>query len=357
MNDDADYDTFRGTRVAILGNGAFAVENARTCIECGSEKVFTVTRRKNLASPRLPCWFVHQAPVATPGGFVLKMFEPMYQRCGFGDPWSFKAVHANSERTHVSIIQNSRFGIGDVTFLMVACGRLEYVEDTLKRCTEHTLHLNSGRKLHDVTVVLKCLGLLGDYEVDRLHGMSEMVAYYCGGDWRRPLMIDATGMNAANFTTFSTGIGTTGWVLENKFFHDFPKEWYRLQGAGLLGQLPRHKPEEHLEKPAYVTDVKYAMSSSIIIGSMCPKVAQLQSRAGEYKYTMYHASHGLDRVLEQCREEWYSYQDAWEKQGCKFDRVQYPYDREMVEEWCKSWGALTRIPISADGPALEAANP
>ena len=62
MGDEFIYDDGRlsGTNVAILGNGAFAVENVRTCIEFGTKKVFLVTRRKNLASPRVPCWFVHQ---------------------------------------------------------------------------------------------------------------------------------------------------------------------------------------------------------------------------------------------------------------------------------------------------------
>lgn len=122
MNDDTPYEKLANSRIAILGNGAFAVENARTCLECGGLKAYIVCRRKNLASPRMPCWFVHQAPNPVPGGLLLKMFEPMYKVGGFEDPWSFWSVHANEARTNVSIIQNSRFGIGDVTFLMNAWG-------------------------------------------------------------------------------------------------------------------------------------------------------------------------------------------------------------------------------------------
>ena len=38
-----------------------------------------------------------QAPFMVPGGLVLKMYEPAYHLCGFGDPWQFWSVHANKD--------------------------------------------------------------------------------------------------------------------------------------------------------------------------------------------------------------------------------------------------------------------
>jgi len=354
MNDDCPYHELKGQNVAILGNGAFAVENARTCSEHACNKVFLLTRRKNLASPRVPCWFVHQGPIPTPGKLVLDMFKPMYDLADFGDPWDYWSVHASSDRSKVSIVQNSRFGIGDVTFLMVMYGKLEYIQDTVKRLTHHTVHLTGGRKLEGVTVILKSLGLLGDWAVDRLHKMTQMVGMYCDGDWRRPLLIDAIGMNAANFTTFSTGIGSHGFVLGQKYLHDYPSEFYRMRSMGFMKQLPTNKADKELDKPAYVFDVKFSMSASIIAETLNPKLGQLTRNDPEYKYRMYHAAHPVDFYLEQCIADWDNYQKMFKEQGCDREYVPYPYTREMIEGYFKEYNALTGISVTAEGPPKDA---
>jgi hypothetical protein len=355
MNDDTPYDKLKGANVAILGNGAFAVENARTVLECEGLKSYIVTRRKNLASPRMPCWFVHQGPLPTPGRMILSMFKPMYDLADFGDPWKYWSVHADATRTNVTILQNSRFGIGDVTFLMCIWGLLVYVVGTVKRFSRHTLHISNGEKLENVTVCLKALGLLGDWSVDKLHGMKEMKGAYCDGDWRRCLMIDATGMNAANFTTFSTGIGTTDFVLCNKYLYDFPQEFYKIESQGFVKNLPSHKEEPEFEKPAYVTDVKYSMTSGIILDTMVPKIAnmKLRGRIPAYKYTMYHKCHSFDRTLEVAKEEWDAYQATWKARGVEHEYTPYPYTKEMASEWFKEWSTnfkIEQVPIVPDGP-------
>merc|ERR1712129_531369 len=154
-----------------------------------------------------------------------------------------------SKRKNVSIIQNSRFGIGDITFPMHAWGLLEYRVAVLKRCSKHTLHLSTGDKLEGVTVILKALGLLGDFSFDKLHNMKEMVGSFCCGDWRRVVMIDATGMNAANFATSSTGVATTEHALLYKYLYDHPQEFYKVS-ANLMKVLPVHKQELDYESVA-----------------------------------------------------------------------------------------------------------
>mmetsp|Transcript_34319 Transcript_34319/g.103414 ORF Transcript_34319/g.103414 Transcript_34319/m.103414 type:complete len:748 (+) Transcript_34319:83-2326(+) len=354
MNDDIPFDYLEGSRTAILGNGAFAVENIRTCCEFGAAKVYLVTRRKNLPSPRVPCWFVHQGPFPTPGRLVLKMFEPMYELTGMGDPWKYWSVHADKTRWNVTIIQASRFGIGDVTFLAKAYGILEYVEDTVKRFTQHTVHLDGGGKLEEVTGVIKSLGLLGDFAVDKLHHMKEMVGMWCGGDFRRVLSIDATGMNAANFTTFSLGIAVHGGVLSNKYLHDYPQEYYRIHELGVLNVLAKSKADDSLQKPAYVTDVKYSMSCGITVSAMCPNMDRQASEDGWYKYALYHKCHPTDKFLEYCVADWDKYQKMFkEQQGIDREYIHYPYTKEVVKGFFDEWSQQLGVPISADGPGAE----
>jgi len=114
MNNDIPFDNLSGKCTAILGNGAFAVENIRTCVEFGASKVYLVTRRRNLALPRLACWFCHQAITPVPAAMLLEMMEPMYELCGWGDPWTYHAVYGTREKSMCTIKSSSRFGIGDI---------------------------------------------------------------------------------------------------------------------------------------------------------------------------------------------------------------------------------------------------
>eukprot|EP00811_Abedinium_folium_P021799 NODE_30_length_4203_cov_19.513984.p1 GENE.NODE_30_length_4203_cov_19.513984~~NODE_30_length_4203_cov_19.513984.p1 ORF type:complete len:997 (+),score=321.63 NODE_30_length_4203_cov_19.513984:88-3078(+) len=354
MCDDFTYDErLKDKRVAILGNGAFAIENVRTCCEHAVAKVFMVTRRKNMPSPRVPCWLVHQGPVPTPARLVIKAFGPMYSLCGMGDAWDYDAVRAGADRMNVNIVQNSRFGIGDVTFLAHAYGILEYVVDTLERVSPQTLHLTSGATLENITSIIKSLGLVGDFNVDKFHNMTEMIGLWCGGDWRRVIAVDPLGMNAANFTTFATGDATHGNVHTLKFLHDFPEEYYRIEALGIKAQLPRSKQDPSCQRPAYVTDVKYAMLSGITIGGFLPLLEPHLAQKNTYWHALYHTIHPTDKFLAEAIADWDKYQKLFKEHGREHDYVQYPYDKQFIADYCAEYSKQV-VPISHNGPGEEA---
>jgi len=126
-------------------------------------------------------------------------------------------------------------------------------------------------------------------------------------------------MNAANFSTFSLGNGCWGLVRMHKHLYDFPKEWYQMVDYGVMGQLPRHKAEEAVDKPAYVTEVRHELTTGIIMGSMSPKVQQLGATEGTYKHKMIHVAHPLKKYLEECKESWDDYQKTWKENGATHD--------------------------------------
>lgn len=92
--DGVDYSRVTGSEVALIGHGAFAVENVRTCCEFGSKKIWMVCRRKNLACPRISSWLINQSKAFVNGVLYMRSTEPMYQLTPF-DPWSYHSVNTN----------------------------------------------------------------------------------------------------------------------------------------------------------------------------------------------------------------------------------------------------------------------
>jgi hypothetical protein len=341
MADDIPFDHIGGNRVGILGNGAFAVENIRTCMEYGCGKVYQICRRKNLASPRMVCWFVHQSITPVPAAMLLNCCKSMYDCCDFGDPWNFHSVYGSKEKNLCTISSNSRFGIGDVTFLACATGRCEYVVDTVKRFSESTVHLNGGGKLENIHVIIKALGLLADFNCDKLHGIKEMIGLYPHGDCRRGIYCDALGMHASNFATKSTGSPSYVFSHICKYFIDFPKEFNRTH-ENTKTILPKSTAADN--KPACQYDAQYQMSAMGIILGFNSKLA-LMTEHDPYMHKCVTACYPLDKYFAECIQSWDQYQAEWKADGFPHDYIPYPYTMDEIHSWQKEYeenvGSLT----------------
>jgi hypothetical protein len=162
MFDEVDYSCLPGKNVVVVGHGAFAVENVRTCCEFGAYKAYMICRRKNIACPRVISWMANRSFVPLTCVEFLDFMKPMYDLLGW-DVWSYYSVSCNEKRTTCMINQKARFGIGDIYFLSQYMGKLEVICEAggIKKLTKDGVHLDSGRKVENVGVILKLLGFVG----------------------------------------------------------------------------------------------------------------------------------------------------------------------------------------------------
>eukprot|EP00747_Dinoflagellata_sp_TGD_P097639 gnl/TRDRNA2_/TRDRNA2_167193_c3_seq1.p1 gnl/TRDRNA2_/TRDRNA2_167193_c3~~gnl/TRDRNA2_/TRDRNA2_167193_c3_seq1.p1 ORF type:complete len:288 (-),score=61.40 gnl/TRDRNA2_/TRDRNA2_167193_c3_seq1:152-988(-) len=162
-------------------------------------------------------------------------------------------------------------------------------------------------------------------------------------------------MNAANFTTFSLGMGVYDSSKDMKWLHDYPTEYYKAEAAGLLQELPRHPQNQELDIPAYVVDVKFTMQVGICISQWIPKRNYLNPSDTIYKHMLYHKIHPTDKFLKYCNDEWDEYQKKMIDRGqAVHDYIPYPYTREVVQGFYDKYNERVCQPqgfsVSIDGP-------
>ncbi|CAE7545732.1 unnamed protein product [Symbiodinium natans] len=327
---DFDYSKVKGKQVAILGHGAFAVENLRTCLEYSCRQAYMICRRKNLACPRVVSWFINQSVNPISGPLTMKSFLPMYDLLGF-DPWAYHSVYTNEKRTNVTINQKSRFGIGDVYFVANAMGICEVVEDEIKRISPQHVHMQSGRKL-EAQVILKLYGFNGNFDVDRLMNVKSMMGFWPDEDFRRYLIAEPIGVNATNFggTSFSPGVRV--WVEFSAYFLWYPKDFPNVRDSGLM---PTHSADPELDRPAYVIDARHGTQTIMGINGAVPAIAEAHAGLGLVKRQKQLECHPTRKYLEECRLEWEEYGEKLKELGAPKPCPPYPYTLKIVEAFMK----------------------
>jgi len=357
MHSAFDYHATTGECVMIVGHGAFAVENVRTCCEHSCKKAYMVCRRKNLACPRVVSWMANRSLNPVSAASFLRQMDPMYKLINV-DHWSYYAIHSNEKRTAVTINQKARFGIGDIYFLAIYWGKLEVVVEPkgpIKRLSHHTVHLESGRKL-EVSCILKLLGFYGEPDNDRLMKIKDMVGNWANGDIRRWVWAEPISVQANNFGGTSLSPGALGSALLGVYFMHFPGDLQPLLQAGML---PKFSGEPHDFRPVYVIDARHATSSSFLIASMVPGKAEEDAlEMGITKPLKQRLMHPVNRFIAEAKADWDQYCQKFKDEGIDKPWPEYPYTPSLAREMIKAHMRETNEPpLPSDWEDLELGAP
>lgn len=329
-----DYQNVVAKNVIIHGHGAFTMENIRTCCEYRAKHIWVVCRKRNLTCPRVVSWFINQASPAITAAHCLNLLQVAYKLCDY-DPWDMHSVSCNASRTNASVAQRTRFGIGDIYFLSAAYGLMEVVVDNIKRCSAKTVHLESGRKLEDVDVILKCVGMLPDSTVDKVVKAKFMRGYWINGDPRRFSCADPDGIYASNFSGTTIGPGAYSYIAMMKHVWDCPNEWIQLDEAGHLNLPLHYAGDPDPDSPAYFINARHSVGTSFAYAILSPAWRDKSAHMDPYKHWVAHYCCPVEKLLEAALAEWDDYEKSFREKGMvpkDAPYIPYPYTKQYIEE-------------------------
>ncbi|MCG6929037.1 MAG: FAD-dependent oxidoreductase [Desulfofustis sp.] len=170
MADKAREVSWRGKRVAVIGMGAFAVENVRTALENGADRVIVVCRRHGTVCPKI----IDYLNFATPYDehFLhdrksnirnMMLWKKLYDLSGATQPecWMGKIKH-----------EGHTISVSDIWFIAHFLKKLNTVTGSVTGLYESGVIVDHHTKI-DADVVVNCIGF---------HRNSPEVARMCGRD-------------------------------------------------------------------------------------------------------------------------------------------------------------------------------
>jgi len=324
-----DYRSVHKAKVVIVGMGAFAVENSRSCFEFGAEHTYVVARNQNLLLPRLLSWWMNCSPSPVPAAMVLDAMEPMYNIAGW-DAWSNNAVRAPLDRRTAHIKQNARWGIGDFFFLAVFYGQVELIIGEVKRLSHRTVHLLEGHTLADIDHFIKVVGFTADYTVDQLHQVQEFAGFWPEGDWQRFVFSEMGAMDAARFggTSISPGANSTCYMATHFLF--CPRDARALVESSALPKNKARIDARGILLPAYVWDPRMGAMASLTMGFGCAAILEHEAETEHLKRNKMFELADPQRFIDECAKDWNRYCEMFSDRGDFRAAPPYPYTVEFA---------------------------
>lgn len=334
MFGDCNYEECTGADVAIVGHGAFAVENVRTCCEFGCNQIYLLCRRKNISCPRVVSWMVNRSYNPISAANYLDMMQPMYDLMGW-DVWDYYAVNANKDRSQANITQKARFGIGDIYFLVGYYGKMEVIVDSggIKRVTEKEVVMASGRRV-EVSCILKLLGFVGLPDNDRLMRLKKMTGFWVDNDPRRYLVAEPVSVMASNFATTSLSPGAIQWAGMGAHFLLFPEEYQPLMESKMMPVHEADDSDPGTYRPGYVVDARFGTQTMMAVPMFCPALLEFFNSLAVLKPLKQRLCHPMRQYLQEAKADWDHYckmfiQEGWDKKSGK-PYPEYPYTYEVT---------------------------
>lgn len=334
MFGETNYELCRGAHVAVVGMGAFAIENVRTSVEHRAKQIYILCRRKHLAMPRMTSWFVNNSFFPIAGPTFINHMKPMYDLFG-EDPWDYHSVTSNTARTMATVNQSARTGIGDIYFLARYYGKVNVIQSSVLRLTRKDIILDIGTDLTmesrtlSCSVIIKSLGFEPDLGGDKLMQCTELTGYWINGDHRRSAVSDLRSLYASNFGGTSLSPGAIVWCAALLHVLHFPKDFEAFMATGAC---PVHKAEPDKNYPAIVISAKDGSTLMMIVSNSLPWAADDLNAKQAIKRAKNQGCHSLEQVQKLCEEEWFRYCEVFKEQGDNRPFPPYPYSLQDMQK-------------------------
>merc|ERR1719469_254164 len=126
------------------------------------------------------------------------------------------------------------------------------------------MHLRTLKKI-TCKAILKTVGVRGDYEMDKILGLKELVGYWVNGDKLMPCITNSLFVMAKNFGGFSIGPGLGPSVTAILWFLDFPMDFEMIKDV-----LPKHNKANNkiTGNALYVYPASHAATTGLLLGGV-----------------------------------------------------------------------------------------
>jgi len=319
-----DYTRATGKRVMMYGHGAFTIENVRTLCEFRAAHIEVVCRTRNLCGTKMTSWLISSMPNPVPATVVLDSFARQFDLVGF-DAWGAHSVKTNKTRSWAIIDQKTIFGVTDIYFLAGAYGLMDVTVDEVARLSHHCVHTKNLQKKIECEVIIKAIGTVPSFKIQKQLGIKSMLGTWCNGDPLRPVSMMTKGANAQNFGTFSFGPGLSALNLNTNWFFQWPETFESVRD-----KLPTNNPSDW---PLFVSGPSYYLQFMTPITTRIPSLAIQNLKYGDkHKASKTQKCHPLEEYLGECVAEWKMYCKYFQDNNMVDDRPEpeYPYTEEIV---------------------------